>query len=277
MVICSNGKFIEESEYLLDVRANRAFRYGDGFFETIRFEHNRIPLFKYHLQRIEVSNNLFKFEPSTFSFSEIETLISQTFQLNNIESGIARVTIFRSGEGRYTPLQNEMHFLIEVTEQTFGSYFSLLKEVGISTQIVLHAHSFSHIKTLNALPYVFAAMEAKENNWNECLLTNTNNEIAEGTWSSLVWMEENQPYTPPLSSGCVDSTMKNVLKEMLQTQGKVLKEKNCQLSNLQQAHEVWLLNATRGIQAVSHFQDKIYSHDNALKVASELEDFLFSL
>jgi hypothetical protein len=37
---------------------------------------------------------------------------------------------------------------------------------------------------------------------------------------------------------------------------------------------MWLLNAARGIQAVSHFQDKIYSHAKALKVASELEDFL---
>jgi branched-subunit amino acid aminotransferase/4-amino-4-deoxychorismate lyase len=274
MIVCSNGKFIEESELLLDVRTNRAFRYGDGFFETIRFEQNRIPLFKYHLQRMEVSNNLFKFEPSTLSFSEIENLIGQTFQLNKIESGIARVTFFRSGEGRYTPLRNEMHFLIEVTEQSFGSYFSLLKEVGLSTQTVLHAHAFSHLKTLNALPYVFAAMEAKENEWNECLLPNTKNEIAEGTWSSLVWLVEDQLFTPPLSSGCVDSTLKNALKEMLQTQGKVLKEKACQLSNLQQAQEVWLLNATRGIQAVSHFQDKIYSHNMALKVASELEDFL---
>ena len=274
MLVCSNGKFIEESELLLDVRTNRAFRYGDGFFETIRFEHNRIPLFKYHLQRIEVSNNLFKFEPSTFSFSEIETLISQTFQLNNIESGIARVTIFRSGDGRYTPLQNEMHFLIEVTEQTFGSYFSMLKEVGISTQIVLHAHSFSHIKTLNALPYVFAAMEAKENNWNECLLPNIKNEIAEGTWSSLVWMENDELFTPPLSSGCVSSTMKEALKDFLQQKGEKITEKVCSLSNLRQAQEVWLLNATLGIQAVSHFQDKIYSHDKALKLASELEDFL---
>jgi branched-chain amino acid aminotransferase len=117
-------------------------------------------------------------------------------------------------------------------------------------------------------------MEAKDNNWNECLLPNTKNEIAEGTWSSLIWMEEDQLNTPPLSSGCVDSTMKNALMEMLQSRGKVLNEKACQLSNLQQAQEVWLLNATRGIQAVSHFQDKIYSHAKALKVASELEDFL---
>ena len=274
MLICSNGKFIEESELLLDVRTNRAFRYGDGFFETIRFEHNRIPLFKYHLQRMEASNNLFKFETSIFSFSNIAMLIEQTFQLNNIESGIARVTFFRSGEGRYTPLQNEMNFLIEVTEQSFGSYFSLLKEVGLSTQTVLHAHAFSHLKTLNALPYVFAAMEAKEKQWNECLLPNTENEIAEGTWSSLVWMEEDSLFTPPLSSGCVSSTMKEALKDFLQQKGEKITEKVCSLSSLQQSQEVWLLNATHGIQAVSHFQDKIYSHDKALKVASELEDFL---
>jgi branched-chain amino acid aminotransferase len=274
MLVCSNGIFTEEKELHLDVRTNRAFRYGDGFFETIRFENNRIPLFKHHLQRMEASNNLFKFETSKFSFSTIEMLIGQTFQLNNIESGIARVTFFRSGEGRYTPLQNEMNFLIEVTEHSFGSYFSLLKEVGLSTQTVLHAHAFSHLKTLNALPYVFAAMEAKANEWNECLLPNITNEIAEGTWSSLVWLEGNECFTPPLSSGCLNSTMKNALKEMLHSQGKVLNEKPCQLSNLQAAQEIWLLNATRGIQAVEQFQGISYSHEKAKETARNLEDFL---
>ena len=274
MLVCSNGIFTEETELHLDVRANRAFRYGDGFFETIRFENNRIPLFKHHLNRIEASNKFFKFEPSTYLFTEIETLVRQTFQLNKIESGIARVSIFRTSEGRYTPIQNESSFLIEVTEQTFGSYFSLLKEVGLSTQTVLHAHAFSHLKTLNALPYVFAAMEAKENNWNECLLPNVKNEIAEGTWSSLVWLEGNECHTPPLSSGCVDSTLKNGLKEMLQTKGKVLNEKVCQVSNLQDAQEIWLLNATRGIQAVEQFQGISYSHKIAQETARDLEDFL---
>ena len=274
MLVCSNGIFTEETELHLDVRANRAFRYGDGFFETIRFENNRIPLFKHHLNRIEASNKFFKFEPLTYLFTEIETLVRQTFQLNKIESGIARVSIFRTSEGRYTPIQNESSFLIEVTEQTFGSYFSLLKEVGLSTQTVLHAHAFSHLKTLNALPYVFAAMEAKENNWNECLLPNVKNEIAEGTWSSLVWLEGNECHTPPLSSGCVDSTLKNALKEMLQTKGKILNEKVCQVSNLQAAQEIWLLNATRGIQAVEQFQGISYSHEIAKQTALDLKDFL---
>lgn len=274
MLVCSNGKFLEEAELFLDVRTNRAFRYGDGFFETMRFENKRLPLFKYHENRIKASNEYFKFETSIHLFSEIESLVAQTFQLSNLESGIARVTFFRSAEGRYTPLQNEMHFLIEVTEQSFGSYFSLLNEVGLSERTCIHAHSFSHLKTLNALPYVFAAMEAQEKQWNECILPNTKNEIAEGTWSSLVWMEENVLYTPPLSSGCVDSTMKHALKDSLQKNGKILTEKVCTLSNLQQAQEVWLLNATRGIQAVSHFQDKIYSHLHAQKAASELNDFL---
>lgn len=274
MQVCWNGIFTEESELHLDVRTNRAFRYGDGFFETIRFEHNSIPLFKYHLQRMEASNNLFKFETSIFSFSNIAMLIGQTFQLNNIESGIARVTFFRSGEGRYNPLQNEMNFLIEVTEQAFGSYFSLLKEVGISERTVLQAHSFSHIKSLNALPYVFASIEAKQNNWNECLLPNTKNEIAEGTWSSLVWIEENQIYTPPLSSGCVASTMKEALKEMVKQKGELWTEKVCELYNLQQAQEIWLLNATRGIQAIEQFQGISYSYEIAKETARELNKFL---
>jgi branched-chain amino acid aminotransferase len=274
MLVCWNGAYVEETELHLDVRSNRAFRYGDGFFETIRFEQNRLPLFKHHFNRIEVSNKFFKFEPSTFSFSEIENQITETFRLNHIQAGIARVSFFRTSEGRYTPVRNECSFLIEVTEHSFGSYFSLLKEVGLSKQTVLYAHDFSHLKTLNALPYVFAAMEAKENNWNECLLPNSKNEIAEGTWSSLVWMEEDQLFTPPLSSGCVSSTMKEALKDFLQQKGRDLTEKACQLSNLQQAQEVWLLNATRGIQAVEQFQGISYSHEIAKEISRDLEEFL---
>ena len=89
-----------------------------------------------------------------------------------------------------------------------------------------------------------------------------------------MWMEEDQLFTPPLSSGCVDSTMKNALKEMLQTKGKVLIEKPCQVSNLQAAQEVWLLNATRGIQAVEQFQGISYSHEIAVETGRDLEDFL---
>jgi branched-chain amino acid aminotransferase len=87
-------------------------------------------------------------------------------------------------------------------------------------------------------------------------------------------MEDDRFYTPPLSSGCVSSTMKEALKDFLQQNEEELIEKACTHSNLQHAQEVWLLNATRGIQAVSFFQDKIYSHAKALEVASELEEFL---
>jgi branched-subunit amino acid aminotransferase/4-amino-4-deoxychorismate lyase len=68
--------------------------------------------------------------------------------------------------------------------------------------------------------------------------------------------------------------MKEALKDFLQHKEEKLTEKVCTLSNLQHAQEVWLLNATRGIQAVSHFQDKIYPHAKALEMASELEEFL---
>jgi branched-subunit amino acid aminotransferase/4-amino-4-deoxychorismate lyase len=61
---------------------------------------------------------------------------------------------------------------------------------------------------------------------------------------------------------------------MLHSQGKVLNEKACQVSNLQAAQEIWLLNATRGIQAVEQFQGISYSHEIAKQTALDLKDFL---
>ena len=41
--VCFNGKYIDKNKLLLSID-NRAFKYGDGFFETIRC-HLGIPLF----------------------------------------------------------------------------------------------------------------------------------------------------------------------------------------------------------------------------------------
>jgi branched-subunit amino acid aminotransferase/4-amino-4-deoxychorismate lyase len=68
--------------------------------------------------------------------------------------------------------------------------------------------------------------------------------------------------------------MKEALKEMVKQKGELWTEKVCELYNLQQAQEIWLLNATRGIQAIEQFQGISYSYEIAKETARELNKFL---
>ena len=70
-----NNKIFKETEHNISIN-NRSFRYGDGFFETIKLIDNSIQLKQYHFNRIAKSIDILKFElPKYFSFDTI--MISQ--------------------------------------------------------------------------------------------------------------------------------------------------------------------------------------------------------
>ena len=51
MLVYLNGKMINQANALVSVD-NRSFRYGDGFFETIKCINHQLPLWKYHERRL---------------------------------------------------------------------------------------------------------------------------------------------------------------------------------------------------------------------------------
>ena len=66
-----NGKFFLETENHLSIN-NRSFRYGDGFFETMKIVDCKILLKDLHFERIEKSLQLLKLQfPKLFSLKKI--------------------------------------------------------------------------------------------------------------------------------------------------------------------------------------------------------------
>ena len=56
-----NGKLIPADEPFLQSN-NRAFKYGDGFFETIRIFNGHIPFLNYHFIRLKATLIQLKFD-----------------------------------------------------------------------------------------------------------------------------------------------------------------------------------------------------------------------
>ncbi|MFN3300790.1 MAG: aminotransferase class IV, partial [Sediminibacterium sp.] len=58
----SDGKFLKQDKLLISPN-NRSFRYGDGFFETMKWFSGKIQLEQLHLERLFSTLATLKFKP----------------------------------------------------------------------------------------------------------------------------------------------------------------------------------------------------------------------
>src|SRR3954468_23982608 len=87
---------------------NRAFRYGDSLFETIRLCNNKIMFLKDHITRLKLGMTVLRINlPAEFTTNNISELIMQLLR-HNIHAPNARIrlTVFRQEGGYYTPETN---------------------------------------------------------------------------------------------------------------------------------------------------------------------------
>lgn len=260
MYISLNGVSIKESDAYLKV-SNRAFRYGDALFETIRCMHQKPAYFHDHYQRILNGISLLKMDIKSLPpASVLEEAISTLIQKNRLFGDVrARLTIYREDGGLYTPNSNKINYLIEVSELTSSGYN--LNSKGLLIDVfkdeLKPVNGFSQYKTANALLFVLAGIYKKEHGHDDVLIMNTERLIIEGLASNLFWVKDDVIYTPFRSSGCVDGIMrKQIMRIIKQNSWPLYEVRGVSEEALLQADEIFLSNAIQGIQWVVGLKEK---------------------
>lgn len=125
--------------------------------------------------------------------------------------------------------------------------------LGVSDDVRLPMNTFSNFKTLNAVRYVAAALEAKKRAWDDVLILNARDRICEATSSNVFWWEKDLLCTVPLSEGCVAGVQRALLLAAAAAAGFAIQEKPVTFAALQSADEIFLTNAIRGLLPVYLF------------------------
>jgi branched-chain amino acid aminotransferase len=183
-----NGKIFPAESPVLTAQ-NRAFRYGDGLFETIRLVDGKIPLLALHFQRILRGLEHFKIDiPQNFTEAFLKKEILELAKKTGTDkNGRARLNLFRADGGLYGPDENKLNYLIDV--KTIDTEAFVLNETGLKVDIYpdmeKHFSPVSAYKTNNALLYVLASIHKKEHELNDCLVMNSRSRIIESIDSNL--------------------------------------------------------------------------------------------
>jgi branched-chain amino acid aminotransferase len=115
-----------------------------------------------------------------------------------------------------------------------------------------------------------AAIYAKENKLNDCLVLNVHDRVCDASIANIFWIKNDMVYTPPLSEGCVAGVIRKCLMEGLQGTRLKVQERVCEINDLENADEVFLTNAIQGIRWVKQFRIKGYTNRMVKEIYSLL-------
>jgi branched-chain amino acid aminotransferase len=253
-----NARFIKENIPVVTA-SNRGLRYGDGLFETMRFADSQIKLPDLHFERLFNGLAMLKIKlPALVTKDYLQQQIQLTVEKNNIK-GAARVRlmIFRGEGGLFEFDGPGGGFIIETwpldtAKQSFNENGLVM---GVFDKSLKPCDAFANIKSNNYLLYAMAAIHAKENKWNDCVVLNTNRRICDATIANIFWIKNNSIYTPPLTEGCVAGVMRKHI-----ILNNTVSEVVCELTDLENADEVFLTNAVAGVRWVREFNGSVYSN-----------------
>lgn len=272
--IIYNKHYFLHEDFKLSIE-NRAFNYGDALFETLRACANYIYFFENHLNRLKQGMKLLKMNiPEDFENGILEKQIKKLLLKNKLFKGIRiKIFVFRATGGYYTPISNEINFLI-TTEKLINKTYTFNKiglRIDIFKEIYKSNNFFSNYKTANSLVFIMAGIYKTEKLLDDCILINENHNLIESISSNIFLVKDNFLFTPSLKSACVAGIMRqNIINISKDLDLKVSENLDLTEKHLQASDEIFLTNAIQGIRWVSAYKNKRYFNKTAKKIFQKL-------
>lgn len=241
---------------------NRAFRYGDGIFETMLFKDGAIRFLDRHVARLQRSMQKVQLDKvSKFDAFFIKSITEELIRKNKMVGQKVRVRliVFRDGDGLYTPLSNEPVFVLQVQkyeEPQRNNKIGLI--VDLYSEFKKPFSDLSDLKSNNALLYVMAGLFKAKGKLDEVLILNQEGFLCEALTSNVFIYYEKTLYTPALNQGCVDGVMRRVVMDIAEAEGIPVVEAQISPEIMQEADEIFCTNAVQGIQWVMGYKQKRY-------------------
>jgi branched-chain amino acid aminotransferase len=266
-----NGTLYQDFEANIPTN-NRGLAYGDSVFETIKFNNNKPVFWEAHYFRLMASMRILRMEiPMHFTPEFLENEIVNLVQSfpNNAISYRVKITVYRDSDGFYTPTSNNVSYIISAQELSSDLY-EINKgnyEIELFKDYLISPNLLSTLKTNNKAVNVVGSIFAKENNYNNCLLLNTDKSIIEALNGNIFLIKGNTVKTPPLVDGCLKGIVREKLIEIItKSPDFELSESSISPFELQKADELFITNVIQGIVPITKFRKKEFSADICSKL-----------
>jgi len=263
------GSIIAKHSALLTVN-NRAFKYGDALFETLKVIGDKIIFAEDHYFRLMASMRMLRMKiPIEFTLDFFKKEILKTVEAQELESARVRLSVYRKDGGFYLPKHNTIEYIIEAHQ--LNTLVKTRYEVDLFKDYYVYSGLLSTLKTTNKIINVLASIFADENDLDNCLLINEKKQLVEALNANVFLVNGNQVITPPLSEGCLKGIVrKNIIDILHKDADYTIVEAEISPFELQKVDEVFLTNTILGVQPVTGYRKKMYTTEVAVGLQKKL-------
>ena len=256
-----NNKLIPSGKAFISID-ERGFLFGDGIFETCRFDNQKIYNFEAHFNRLKAGLDSIKIDFAKlpqFSGNSLENEIQQLISKNNLQNGLVRIYVSRGqGSFGYAPKANISPLIIIQTkdlpqkpEKPVDLWISKISKISAKSLPV-------NYKLAQGLNSTLAKLEAQEKNCFDSILLNDLDQICETSSANIFWIKDKILYTPAPNCGILLGTIRQKIIDLSPIE---IQEVSANLEELLQAQEIFISNISYGILPVG----RILPHNKILK------------
>lgn len=271
---------IQPNQALLSIE-NRAYKFGDALFETIKYVNGQPLFWEDHYFRLMASMRIFRMEiPMNFTMEFLQNEITKTLQANGLIDKPARVrlTVDRGEGGNYLPVDNKVNFSISAFLLNFNPYEinqAHTCEVDLFKDYFVNESLLSTLKSANKMIQILGSIYAKENDLNNCILLNNAKNVVECLNGNIFLVEGNTIKTPPLSDGCLNGILRKQILSLLKKHDTFeIFEDSISTFELQKADELFYTNVIQGIVPITKYRKKVYEAKVSTDIVTALNNQL---
>jgi len=272
-----NGTIVSEEEFKLNSE-NRGYKYGDALFETLKVVNGVIFFWEDHYFRLMASMRILRMDiPMNFTMEYLESEILKTIEVNNLSKTAVRVrvNVDRGDGGKYLPNKHKaLAFNIKV-EKLNDPFYSLNTDspyvVDLYKDYFIAPGLLSGLKSNNKAINVLGSIYAQENDFDNCLLLNTNKQVIEGLNGNLFLVKGDKIKTPPLEDGCLKGVMRKQILEIISKDVNLfIEEASISPFELQKADELFITNVIKGVVSITQYRKKKFKNEFAQSLVGKL-------
>ena len=262
--ILYNDDFVAADSPVLKA-GNRAFRYGDGLFESMRMSSGKLCFPEQHAERLGGGMKALKMEGGALLDEYfLKQKTAELAKKNKFKDHVRfRLSVYREGDGLYTPESNKSGYLLEAAPLAEGGYVLNKKGliIDVYDEMTKPVNKLSNYKTTSSLLYVMAGLHKKQNGLDDAMVLNQHGFLCESISSNVFVVYDKQIYTPALSEGCIAGVMRSVVMDLAKSNGISIVEAQINPEILKEAEEVFVTNAVGGIRWVMGYGRKRYFNE----------------
>jgi len=275
--ILFNDEFFPSEQAVIKA-SNRGFKFGDGLFESMRMCNGKLQFAEQHADRLRGGMKALKMEGHALLDEYfLKQKTAELLKKNKLNGNVRfRLSVYRDGEGLYTPQSNKIGYLLEAIplDQTHYELNQKGLIIDVYDDLTKQIDKLANYKTSNALLYVMAGLFQKQHRLDEAMILNQNGFLCESTSSNVFVVYQNQIYTPALSEGCVGGVMRSVVLKLAKMHNLPLIEAQINPDILNEAEEVFVTNASSGIRWVMGYGKKRYFNEVAKDLSLKLNGLI---